>query len=149
MNIIIVNISIVICCEFLPPRKLLILLTRPFLVRVESAALFIFFSTENTSIGLTSTPYAAEPVKMSSYDTFGNNVKNRFTRLSFVGSVPLPPVQTTPSFAVSNRTRMVYIVYLRIQSDIFFVHSGKPRKTPCKKKKHYEELKLFLVNFKS
>lgn len=86
---IIINIIIyALGVEFLSSRRLLSL-TLPFLVRVESTVQCpIFFSTQNMH---RCTPYTAAhargfaSAKMSNYDTFGNNAKNHFTRLSFIG----------------------------------------------------------------
>lgn len=103
-------------------------LAQPFLVRGDSVFCALFFFQPKTYVGINSL-YSAEiagtrgfaRAKMSNYDTFGNNAKNRFTRLSFVGrcesfNAPLPLVQSTPSSVLSHN-----VIYLYAYRVIFFL----------------------------
>lgn len=121
------------CCEFLPSRKLLILFTSPFLVWMESAGLFIFFLTENTGIGVRPKPQSGRKCQITTritrktvlHDCLSSEVflRHRYKR-------HLRPQSIIPHVCA-------YCVPIRIQSDIFFGHRGKPRKKPCKNKKYY------------
>jgi len=88
MNMIIINIIIIYCeLKFLPSWRLLIL-TRLFLFRVESVALFIFLSTENTRIGVRLTPQRVRKCQITTRSGITRKTVFRDCLSSVVGEAP-------------------------------------------------------------